>query len=57
MSFLNCYLTAPRPLSKGQAHSPDVNHCALVISTRSLPGASQRVRVIKPGRAPSGVIH
>ena len=25
----NCYLAAPRPLSRGQPYSPDVNHCVL----------------------------
>ena len=33
--FLNCYLAAPRstlhfgPLSRGQPHPPDANHCVL----------------------------
>ena len=55
-AFLNYYLAAPQqPLSRGQPHSPDVNHCVFQITTRRSPGASLRGWVPKPDREPTGI--
>ena len=42
------------PLSKGQPHSPDVNHCVVPNLDRRSPRTSWRGWVSKPSRAPSG---
>ena len=49
--FFNCYLAAPRPfgpLSRGQPHSPDVNHCVLHFRLGGHQEPRSEVRSLSP---------
>ena len=53
--LFGCPTTNFGPLSRGQPHHPNVNHCVLTILTQRSPGASEQGWVPNPGQAPSGV--
>ena len=54
--LFGCYTTNFRQFLKRQPHSPDAHDCVVQVSTGRSPEASSSGWVLKPGRAPSGVL-